>query len=553
MKLNLKELKEQILSLDEVKKINEAYRVDLEQYQAAEARGEHYVITSKKEIIPSEVDDWISLLDKLPQKSFLSHEVVLNWFKRTLLIDRERLRWHIIRTGGFGGSEMGGLVDSMHGIKNFRNTAYSLISGKLFLKTPSKSEPAMERGNIMEDFAQSRFEHKLSKLGLRWERLDDIKKNVIEDRPNEQYPSIRSSLDGLYKVNGEVWIVDFKCPSADVMKEYKGIGEKLLFKSQSLKNTTFSQYFVPNKQNRERIGFKSHLPFEDYIYQLHHYLVDAECKDVKIDRTVLAVFDYQEGADSVLIEVQRDENVIKDIIDASSYFWEQYVLKGQIPPPDNNEYFEAQNIPDDIQLKIEEFTNLKIMISEFTKKADDARKEIEDWVSTHTKLDGTILKLDSLEVKADLKYNEDQVENRLLELGFSNEEIDAMREPGNYDTKALKEYFFDVVHSASAFFEGMESKNKDKMVSAVNELKRIKDLVPEKKKGSFNEEKVEQAFLSCNEDPICYKSEVVSTGLTRKKDVDLDLKRENISEMLNNILDMVSYRNGQEHTLTHNV
>ena len=553
MKLNLKELKDQILQLDEVKEINDLYRKDLSLSEEAVARGEHFVITAKKEILPDEVDDWVSLLDTLPQKAFLSHEAVLNWFKRTLLIDRERLRWHIIRTGGFGGSEMGGLVDSMHGIKNFRNTAYSLISGKLFLRTPSKSEPAMERGNIMEDFAQLRFEDKLNKLGYRWERLDYIKKHVIEDKSNEQYPSIRSSLDGLYKVNGETWIVDFKCPSTDVMREYKGIGEKLNFKSKALKYSTFSQFFVPNSENRKRISFSSHLPFEDYIYQLHHYLVDAECKDVKIDRTVLAVFDYQEGADSVLIEIERDEAIIKDIIDASSYFWEQYVLKGQIPPPDNNEYFEAQNVPEDIQICIEEFTDLKLLISEFTKRADEVRKEIEVWVKNNTKLSDSILKLDSLEVKAKLEFNSEQVEHRLLELGFNNEEIDLMRDAGTFDTKSLKEYFFDVVSASNLFFDGMENKDKEKMISAVTELKRIRDLVPEKKKGNFNEEKVEQAFLSCNEDPICYKSEVLSTGLTRKKDIDLDLKRENISEMLNNILDMVSHRQGQEHVLTHNV
>lgn len=553
MKLNLKELKAQILALDEVKEINRLYLEDLKNSKIAEEREEHFVFTAKKEILPEEVDDWISLIDKLPQKQYLSHEAVLNWFKRTLNIDRERLRWHIIRTGGFGGSEMGGLVDSMHGIKNFRNTAYGLVSSKLFLRSPSESEPAMERGHIMEDFAQLRFEHKLTKLGLKWERLDDIQKNVIEDKPNEQYPSIRSSLDGLYKVNGKIWIVDFKCPSTEVMKEYKGVGEKLQFRSKSLKYNTYAEFYVPNTDNREKIGFKSHLPFDDYIYQLHHYMVDAECKDVKIDKTVLAVFDYQEGADSVLIEIERDEKIMKDIIDASTYFWEQYVLKGTIPPPDTNEYFEAQNIPEHVQNAVEKFTNTKILISQLTDEADAARQEIEEWVAHHTRLDSSILKIDSLEVKAKLVFNEDMVENRLLELGFTNDEIDAMRLPGTYDAKQLKEYFFEVLTSANEFFDGLQNQNKVKMVESVSRLKDIKALVPEKKKGNFDEERVEKAFLSCNEDPICYKSEVLSTGLTRKKDLDLDLKRENISDLLTNIIDMVSYRPEQEHELTHNV
>jgi hypothetical protein len=549
MNLDLIKLKEQILSLPEVKEINETFDREIKIQKEAKKNNQNYVVTAKDPITSKEVDEWINLINDLDHKDKLRQDYVLSWFQRTLNVDRERLKWHIVRAGGFGGSEMSGLVDSLHGKRNFRNTAKKIISGKLFITPPTASEPAMERGNIMEDFAQERFEAKLSQLGKRWKRLEDIQKNVIEDMPNEKYPSIRSSLDGLYEVDGEVWIVDFKCPSTDVMNEYKTIGNNIAAKSSILKSASDSQgqFFVPNTKNRKKIKYHSHLPFEDYMYQLHHYLVDAECKEVKIDRTVLAVFDYQQGADSVIIEIERDEQMIKDVIEAADFYWKNYVSKGEVPPPDVNEYARAQNMPENVKLAIEEFTNSKILEKEFTTKSAVSKKILEDWFTESAGfLEDTILQLDSVEMKAKVEFNEDLTVNRLYELGYTEEEVSRMRLPGNYDTKNLKEFFHDTVVNLEDFMDGVYKQDKTKMVKAFDDLKLLKEQVPQKKLGKLDSEKVEEALLSCNEDPNVYKEEVLSTALTRKKDPNLDSRRGILSDFINEIADGVSNRLEQE-------
>lgn len=549
MNLKIEDLKEQILALEEIKEINKTYKAEIIKQKAAESNGQNYVIMAKKEVTPDEVDEWVNIVKELPQLSQLRQDHVLNWFKRTLNIDRERLKWHILRAGGFGGSEMAGLVASLKGKRNFRNTAKKLISGKLFMTTPTASEPNMERGNIMEDFAQERFEVKLSNMGRKWKRLEDIQKNVIEDMPNETYPAIRSSLDGLYEVDGEIWIVDFKCPSTEVMKEYKGVCSKLDDKARPLKhsNNRVAQYLVPNSDNRSKIKYSSHLPFEDYIFQLHHYLVDAECKDVKIDRTVLAVFDYQEGAESVLIEIERDDKITQSIIEAAEHYWEQHVMKGEVPPPDINEYAKAQNIPEEVQMAVEQFTNSKILEKEFTNMASNTKAIVENWFSESSGFLGdTILQLDGVELKAKAEFNEDFVVNRLYELGYSEEEVNRMRLPGSYNTKSLKEYFHDAVILLEEFMEGVHNKDKTKMVKSYDDLKILKEQVPQETLGKLNSEKVEEALLSCDEDPNVYKEEILSTALTRKKDPNLDSRREVLSDFVSDITDLASHRLEQE-------
>src|SRR3546814_10077456 len=74
---------------------------------------------------------------------------------------------------------------------------------------------------------------------------------LIESAPHPEYPWLRASLDGIYEIDGQIWIVDFKAPSESVLEEYR--------------------------RTRD---------FGDYTWQLHHYRKAAEGKGIHVDGLV---------------------------------------------------------------------------------------------------------------------------------------------------------------------------------------------------------------------------------------------------------------------------
>lgn len=480
-------------------------------------------------------------ISKLPQARFLRPEDIEKWIKRTLEIDGERIHWHVARAGGFGGSEMAGLVDSMHGERNFRNTAYGIVSGKMLIIPPSKADPFMMRGTIMEPWARKRFEDKLTEEGRKWRSLDDIQRNAVENVDNKKYPWMRSSLDGLYEVDGEVWIVDFKCPSDDVVNEYKR------FCSTS---NTITEHgspcpnFVPNRETMRSKNVNVHIPFDDYIYQLHHYYTDAGIKGVDADRIVLSVFDYQNGADTMMIEIQKDEEVVQELIDAGEFYWNEFVLNGKIPPPDGRDTVVPVNLPENVASAAEKFTLLKVLGSSLDKQTDVHRSEIENWVENNGGLGNEPLKIGVVEVKSKLQYDEDRVVNRLMEHGWTESQIDKLRGPGDYDTKKIKASWHNLVLGVDDVVEAIDNRDEAALLQAADYLKNVRSTVPQKNKGPLEQEKITEALLSCKEDPQMYKVETLSTALTRKNNVELDLIREVVQDLTNEeeILDLVAAR-----------
>src|SRR3546814_15867511 len=81
---------------------------------------------------------------------------------------------------------------------------------------------------------------------------------LIESAPHPEYPWLRASLDGIYEIDGQIWIVDFKAPSESVLEEYR--------------------------RTRD---------FGDYTWQLNHYRTAAEGKGIHVARLALALYDYR--------------------------------------------------------------------------------------------------------------------------------------------------------------------------------------------------------------------------------------------------------------------
>src|SRR3546814_13020044 len=105
---------------------------------------------------------------------------------------------------------------------------------------PSGPTVDTKRGIDREPFIRDRFEDGLSREGIPFRHCDDLQK-LIESAPHPEYPWLCASLDGIYEIDGQIWIVDFKAPSESVLEEYR--------------------------RTRD---------FGDYTWQLHHYRKAAE-------------------------------------------------------------------------------------------------------------------------------------------------------------------------------------------------------------------------------------------------------------------------------------
>ena len=68
--------------------------------------------------------------------------------------------------------------------------------------------------------------------------------------------------------------------------------------------------FVPVRESQN----VNHVPFEDYICQVHHYGLDARIKGVNADRYILSIFDCL-NVESTLIEIEKDPSVERDIVE----------------------------------------------------------------------------------------------------------------------------------------------------------------------------------------------------------------------------------------------
>ncbi len=68
---------------------------------------------------------------------------------------------------------------------------------------------------------------------------------------------------------------------------------------------------------------------ESYEVQCHHYMAVTGAEKVYLACLIM-------GIDFVVVEIERNETVIEDLIKLERDFWENYVLKKQMPPPDGS-------------------------------------------------------------------------------------------------------------------------------------------------------------------------------------------------------------------------
>lgn len=242
----------------------------------------------------------------------------------TLNLDKKE--WLKYRKSGIGGSDAGAVC----GLNPYR-TAMQVYRDKVSGEIEEVDNEAMRQGREFEDYVAKRFMEATSKKVRRANAMFY----------NEEYPFMLADVDRM------------------VVGENAGLECK-----------TASPYMADKWKD-------GNIPLS-YQIQCYHYM--AVCN---ADAWYLAVVIY--GREFKYYKIERDEAVIADLIQIEKAFWENHVMKQQIPDPDGSkladsviaEYYK-NSIADTIPLTgFNEKLERRQELSELIGRMDMEKKKIE--------------------------------------------------------------------------------------------------------------------------------------------------------------------------------
>lgn len=298
------------------------------------------------------------LVDLLPQRDAIQEQHLERWLDKTLVTSEKTARlegvtgdqeivarahglamWHLRRASAIGGSEVGTVVHHYRGEPGTFTDAHNLTMEKLLIMAPQPSTPEMARGVRAEPWIQRMYHENngtrtdtqsLDKLrGFRWSRI----------------PILLGTPDDMILESNGLRIIDYKAPSAEVMKGYDAKG----------------------------ISF-------DYVCQLHDYAVLSMAAGVKFKKLSVEAFDPR------YFTIQRynidfDVDLAREIARTASTLWEENVMQGVIPDAPRPDELDVED--DAVKLLGTQAAILKVIGDQIGDRLKDTRERISmigsDW------------------------------------------------------------------------------------------------------------------------------------------------------------------------------
>ena len=192
-------------------------------------------------------------------------------------LNMEKQEWLNYRKQGIGGSDAGAVC----GLNPYK-TAMEVYQDKVSLETEEFDNEAMRQGRDFEDYVARRFTEVTGKKVRRANAMFC----------HETYPFMRADVDRMV------------------------VGEKA-----GLECKTASPFLADKWQDGQ-------VPIHYYIQCLHYMTV------CDVDAWYIAVLIF--GREFKYYRMERDEEMIADLIRIEQDFWQNHVLKGQMPSPDGS-------------------------------------------------------------------------------------------------------------------------------------------------------------------------------------------------------------------------
>ncbi len=219
-------------------------------------------------------------IDALPQRGAIVEADARAWIDAVVGEYGELALWHAARAGGFGGSQIGGLVKNFMGERaDHEQSARDIIAGALLRKTPDEPNGHMRRGVAMEPQHRRWFHEKYG--SRRDEQGFALLSKSVGPRAWMRY-----SPDDLAFMAEH----DYKAPS--------------------------------NVDQSAAVAFQ-------YSCQLHMGRMVCEHNGLKVDGLLLSQFDWANWAlkdDDVHVVPELDDLIVK----AGDHYWD-FVMRGELP------------------------------------------------------------------------------------------------------------------------------------------------------------------------------------------------------------------------------
>lgn len=307
---------------------------------------------------------------------YVSDDVALDWVENTyqnVLTDlkatgepispvdidgivAKKVRWHIRRLDGFGGSDMGVLLTEFDGgYYPHETSAKDIVRQKLCLEPAGVSNGDMERGSTLEPFAEKKF-----LMGMANKGEDGSDGIILEKHPKlndflqeantkdfwPEHPWVRSSPDGLYvDQHGETWLVDFKCPA--------------------LHDTVMDIYTNPPTH---------------YRAQLAQYKMHLEQYGIQVDHVVICPFSTKEFK-VYPAEFKVDAELVQKVKDAGDFYFD-YVKKTELPfRPPGQDFHQIRQVPAPLRDAITKYIYTKKLESLGKNASDKSKQRLLDLAS----------------------------------------------------------------------------------------------------------------------------------------------------------------------------
>jgi len=312
------------------------------------------------------------------------------------------------------------------------------------------------------------FEDTIARDGKIWKRRDDLK-HIVELGGHPAMPWMRASLDGLYEINGKLWIIDFKAPSETSLEKHR---EKL------------------------SIG---------YISQLNHYAMVARGFGVEVDNLALVMFDYRRFGEKpiIIFEVQPDLELQRRIAKGGRSLWHEYVLAGQVPALKEGL---VDAVPQGLIENLEELRQIKRNVADLMRRKDALSEEVLAKMSA-AGLDKISVELPEGSATVTLR--------RDLDVERAWERIDAFRASSNGNERVLYDLyapaFVDSDEAAKWVIELRDVINTLPPEMLPENLSRLVKNMPEIVPGKPLRNPIRQALRAIGEDPRDFEVSVVST------------------------------------------
>lgn len=234
--------------------------------------------------------------------------------------------WLRYRKLGIGGSDAGAIC----GLNPY-STAISVFMDKINQDTSDFDNEAMRQGRDLENYVAERF---METTGLKVRRVNSI-------YYNEDYPHMLANVDRM--LVGEN--IGLECKTTNILNADK-----------------WKEGDVP----------------AHYQIQCHHYMAVTGAKAWYIAVVIL-------GKEFKYVRIDRDEEIIKNLISIETDFWDNHVLTGIMPDPDGskaaddiiNQYFKIAKQERITLQGYHEKLKRRAELAELIEKLDTEKKVIE--------------------------------------------------------------------------------------------------------------------------------------------------------------------------------